>query len=130
MWLLPHSAGIRQLESSLQGGVSTEAERELFEQLQTEIESCSTQIRRKTEQLRVLEDEISGIEKFVHDIDVEIEKLYEKHNVSKEKADFINECDAITSLLNQFTVRLRKNKVHLFRIRPSRCISCSQAEVN
>lgn len=35
---------------------------------------------------------------------MEIEKLYEKHNVSKEKAEFIEECDAIASILNQFMV--------------------------
>jgi len=46
---------------------------------------------------------------------VEIEKLYEKHHVSKEKAEFIQECDAIASILNQFVVRLRKDKVHLLQ---------------
>ena len=106
---------IRQLESALQPGMATETERELFEQLQEEMESCSTQIGRKTEQLRLLEDEILGLEKRISDIELEVEKLYEKHNISKEKADFIEECDAIANLLNQFTVRLRKNKVHLLQ---------------
>lgn len=108
-------AEIRKLESSSQFGIMTESERELFEQLQTEMESCSTQIGRKTEQLRLLEDEIIGYEKSVQDIEIEIEKLYEKHNVSKEKMDLVEECDAIANLLNQFIVRLRKNKVHLLQ---------------
>ncbi|MDA1069315.1 MAG: hypothetical protein O3C43_22785 [Verrucomicrobia bacterium] len=98
-----------------QGGTLTNTERDLFKQLQSEMESCSTQIGRKTEQLRLLEEDILGLEKRIHDIEVEIEKLYEKHHVSKEKADFINECDGIASALNQFVVRLRKNKVHLLQ---------------
>lgn len=106
---------IRQMEAVLQTGMASETEKELFEQLQVEIESCTTQIGRKTEQLRLLEDEILGLEKRIQDIELEVEKLYERHNVSKEKVDFISECDAIVNLLNQFTVRLRKNKVHLLQ---------------
>lgn len=105
---------LRQFEA-LVGGSMTGSEKELFEQLQAEMESCLTQIVRKTEQLRVLEEEILALEKRIGDIELEIEKLYEKHNVSKEKADFISECDNIASVLNQFVVRLRKNKVHLLQ---------------
>jgi DNA sulfur modification protein DndD len=106
---------IRQLEGLGQGGALTPTERELFDQLQGEMESCSTQIGRKTEQLRLVEEDIIALDKRISDIEVEIEKLYEKHHVSKEKADFIEECDAIASVLNQFIVRLRKNKVHLLQ---------------
>ncbi len=106
---------IRQLEALTQGASLTASERELFEQLQAEMESCSTQIGRKTEQLRLTEEDILSLEKRIGDIEVEIEKLYEKHNVSKEKADFICECDSIANVLNQFVVRLRKNKVHLLQ---------------
>lgn len=93
----------------------SETERELFEQLQTEIESCSTQIGRKKEQLRMLDEELFALEKRISDIELEIEKLYEKHNVSKEKASFIEECDTISSVLNQFVIRLRKSKIHLLQ---------------
>ena len=96
-------------------GGMTESERELFEQLQAEIESCSTQIGRKAEQLRLLEEEILSLEKRCGDIEMEIEKLYEKYNISKDKAEFIEECDLIVGVLNQFIVRLRKNKVHLLQ---------------
>ena len=106
---------VKQIETTLAVGASTENETELFNQLQTEMESCSTQIGRKTELLRIIEEDIIGLEKQVHDIEAEIEKLYEKHNVSKEKATFINECDAIAGLLKQFIVRLRKNKIHLLQ---------------
>jgi DNA sulfur modification protein DndD len=106
---------IRQLEGFGQGGSVTPTERDLFDQLQTEMESCSTQIGRKTEQLRLAEEDILALAKRIGDIEVEIEKLYEKHNISKEKAYFIEECDSIASVLNQFIVRLRKNKVHLLQ---------------
>ena len=106
---------IRKLEGVSQSGLLTESERELFEQLQAEMEGCSTQIGRKSEQLRLLEEEILGLEKRITNIEMEIEKLYEKHHVSKEKAEFIQECDAIAGVLNQFVVRLRKNKVHLLQ---------------
>ena len=106
---------LKKIEFSLESGVSTESEKNIFEQLQSEIEGCTTQIGRKTEQLRILEEDILTHEKKIRVIEIEIEKLYEKHNVSKGKADFINECDAIAGLLNQFIVRMRKNKVHLLQ---------------
>ena len=106
---------LNKIEASLQSGIATDSEKDIFEQLQEEIESCTTQIGRKTEQLRILEEDILTHKKRVREIEIEIEKLYEKHNVSKIKADFINECDAIAGLLNQFVVRMRKNKVHLLQ---------------
>lgn len=106
---------LRRLESALQVGLTTESERELFEHLQEEMESCSVQIGRKSEQLRILESDILNLQKRVQDIEIEIGKLYEKHNVSREKAEFIRECDAIANLLTQFTVKLRKNKIHLLQ---------------
>ncbi|MDR6448356.1 DNA sulfur modification protein DndD [Paraburkholderia terricola] len=106
---------VRQLEGLGQAGALTPTERDLFDELQGVMEGCSTQIGRKTEQLRLVEEDILTLGKRIGDIEVEIEKLYEKHHVSKEKADFMDECDAIASVLNQFIVRLRKNKVHLLQ---------------
>jgi len=108
-------AEIRRLEIASQSGVASESEKELFVQLQEEMESCSVQIGRKTEQLRLLEEEILSLEKKIREIEAEIEKLYEKHSLSKEKVDLINECDAIANLLSQFVVRLRKNKICLLQ---------------
>lgn len=109
------AAQIRNLEGLNHIGLQSESERELFEQLQTEMEGCSTQIGRKTEQLRLLEEGIIDLEKRITAIEMEIEKLYEKHHVSKERVEFIQECDAIAGVLNQFVVRLRKNKIHLLQ---------------
>lgn len=108
-------AEIKNLEASSQIGVSSESDKELFDQLQTEMESCTTQIGRKSEQLRLVDEKILDYEKRVHELEMEIEKLYEKHNLSKEKMDLIDECDAIANLLNQFVVRLRKNKINLLQ---------------
>ncbi len=77
---------IRQLEALVQGGALTSTEHDLFDQLQSEMESCSTQIGRKTEQLRIVEENILALEKHIADIEIEIEKLYEKHHVSKEQS--------------------------------------------
>jgi DNA sulfur modification protein DndD len=109
------AAQIRLLEAMTQIGAMTESESELFSQLQSKMESCSTQIGRKTEQIRLLEEELLNLEKRIAKIELEIEKLYEKHNISKDRADFIQECAAIANVLNQFIVRLRRNKVHLLQ---------------
>lgn len=106
---------IKEMEASGRGKGASESERELFAMLQDQIENCAIQIGRKTEQLRIVEDEILTIDNCIRAIEIEIEKLYEKHHLSKDKADFISECDAIANLLNQFVVRLRKNKVHLLQ---------------
>lgn len=108
-------SALKDVEDILRNGVSTQSEKEIFEQIQTEIEGYITQIGRKTEQLRILEEDILSLEKKVKDLEIEIERLYEKHNVSKSKANFIEECDAISGLLNQFVVRMRKNKIHLLQ---------------
>jgi DNA sulfur modification protein DndD len=108
-------AQIKLNETSQKPGLASESEKKLFEQLQEEIESFLTQIGRKTEQVRILEDDIINLEKLVQNIEIDIEKLYDRHNISKEKTDFISECDAVANLLNQFVIRLRKNKVHLLQ---------------
>lgn len=108
-------AEIQRLDSALQPSASSASERELFEQLQAEMESCSTQIGRKSEQLRVLNEDILNLEKRLRDIETEISRLYERHHVSREKVEFIAECDAIANLLGQFIIRLRENKVQLLQ---------------
>ena len=108
-------AEIQRLDSALQPSASSASERELFEQLQAEMESCSTQIGRKSEQLRLLGEDILNLEKRLRDLEAEISRLYERHHVSREKAEFMAECDAIASLLDQFIVRLRESKVYLLQ---------------
>lgn len=106
---------ISNLDSLSKFGFGSDSERELFDQLQAEIEGYSNQIGRKTEQLRVLEEEILTFQKRINEIELEIEKLYEKHTLSKEKAEFIQQCDDVANVLSQFVVRLRKNKIILLQ---------------
>ncbi len=106
---------IRSIELSLQSAGTTEGEKELFDELQSIIEGCSIQIGRLSVRLSNLNEEIVIIESRIKEIELEINKLYEKHNFSKEKAHFIQECDAIAGLMNTYMVKLRKNKVHLLQ---------------
>lgn len=106
---------LKRLESSTRLGVATETEKELFQQLQADMEGYSTQIGRKTEQLRGLDEEILTLERRIGEIELEVNQLFEKHGVSKEKTTFLAECDTIANLLTQFTVRLRQSKVALLQ---------------
>lgn len=106
---------IRAIESSLQSAGTTAGEKELYDELQATIEGCLTQIGRLSVRISNLNEEIVNIEAKIKDIELEITKLYEKHNFSKERADFIQECDAIANLMNTYMVKLRKNKVHLLQ---------------
>jgi len=106
---------IKSLETSLASAGSTESERELFAELQNIIESSQTQIGRLSVKISNINEEIVMLETKIKDIELEISKLYEKHNFSKEKADFIQECDTIANLMNAYMVKLRKNKVQLLQ---------------
>jgi len=106
---------IRSLESSIASAGSTDSERELFAELQNIIESSQTQTGRLSVKISNINEDIVMLENKLKEIELEISKLYEKHNFSKEKADFIQECDAIANLLNAYTVKLRKNKVQLLQ---------------
>ena len=108
-------AQIRQLERGSLFGATSDTEKELFDQLQSEMESLSIQIGRKTEQLRILEDDVLAMEKKISELEAEIDTLYDKHHISRDKVEFIDECDGIANLLNQFTVRLRQNKIHILQ---------------
>jgi DNA sulfur modification protein DndD len=106
---------IKSIETSLASAGSTESERELFAELQNIIESSQTQIGRLSVKISNINEEILMLETKIKDIELEISKLYEKHNFSKEKADFIQECDTIANLMNAYMVKLRKNKVLLLQ---------------
>lgn len=105
---------IRSIEASISNAAS-DSEKELFDELQSTIESCQTQIGRLAVRISNCNEEVVTIESKTKEIELEITKLYEKHNYSKEKADFIQECDTIANLMNTYMVKLRKNKVHLLQ---------------
>jgi len=105
---------LKRLEG-LQFGSSTEAEKQLFDELQQQMESLQNQVGRLTVRFQNLSEEVLTIENWIKDIELELGRLYEKHNMSKEKVDFINECDAIANLLNTFIARMRRNKIQLLQ---------------
>jgi len=106
---------IKSIQASLETSATTESEKELFEELQSTIEGCQTQIGRLSVRLSNINEEIVVLESKISEIELEISKLYEKHGYSKEKADFIEECDAIANLMNTYMVKLRKKKVHMLQ---------------
>lgn len=103
-------ADILSIENSM-STIATESERELFETLQNTIEGCQTQIGRISAKLSNLNDEIIHLQDKISEIEKEIDRLYEKHRISKEKVDFIKECDALANMLNIYIVKLRKQKI-------------------
>lgn len=106
---------IHSIQSSLQSRGNTQSERELFDSLQETMESCQIQIGRISVSISNLQDEIHLAEGRIKDIEMELNKLYERHNTSREKIRFIEECDAIANMLNAYIVKLRKNKIQLLR---------------
>ncbi len=106
---------IRSIQASLTTSGTTDSEKELFEELQGTIEGCNTQIGRLSVRLSNSNEEVVIIKNRIKEIELEIGKLYDKHNFSKEKVDFIEECDAIANLMNTYMVKLRKKKVHLLQ---------------
>ena len=96
-------------------GSSSGIENQLFEELQQLMESCQNQIGRLSVKLQNINEELLSAENRMKEIELELGRLYDRHNVSKEKADFIKECDAIANLLNTFIIKLRKNKIHVLQ---------------
>jgi DNA sulfur modification protein DndD len=101
--------------SKMETSISTSSEEQLFAELQQQMESYQTQIGRQSVRLDNVEEETIIHEKKIHEIEVDLDKLYEKHNISKERKDFIRECDSIANLLKVFIVKLRKQKMHLLQ---------------
>lgn len=96
-------------------GSSSDLEKLLFDELQQQMESSQNQIGRFTIKHQNLSEEVISIENRIRDIEIELNKLYDKHHMSREKVDFIKECDAIANLLNAYIIKLRKNKIHLLQ---------------
>mgnify|MGYP000562741296 CR=1 FL=1 len=106
---------IQTIQSSLETTGTSESEKELFDELQSTIEGCNTQIGRLSVRLSNCNEDILLIENKIKDIELEIGKLYDKHNLSKDKVDFIAECDAIASMLMSYQAKLRRKKVALLQ---------------
>jgi len=106
---------IANIQSSLQSRGNSKSEQELFDDLQETMESCQIQIGRLSVTANNLQEEIRIIESHIKDIEMELNKLYDRHNSSQEKKQFIDECDAIANMLNAYIIKLRKSKIQLLR---------------
>ena len=106
---------IRSIQASLQTKGNSKNEQELFDELQETMESCQIQIGRLSLSITNLQEEIAIIEGRIRDIEQELNKLYNRHATSQEKKLFIEECEAIANMLNEYIVRLRKNKIQMLR---------------
>lgn len=105
---------IKELDNSGLG-VASQNEKELFEELQQSMESYQTQIGRLSFKVNTLEDEIVFYQTKIKDVETELSKLYEKHDISSNKKEFIDECDAISRMLMSYVAKLRKNKIELLK---------------
>jgi DNA sulfur modification protein DndD len=105
---------IKSLENSGLGA-SSDNEKHLFDELQQQMEGCQNQIGRLSVRIQNIDEEMIFAESRIREIESELGRLYDKHNLSNEKVEFIKECDTIANLLNAFIVRLRKNKIHLLQ---------------
>lgn len=96
-------------------GASSDNEKHLFDDLQQQMESCQNQIGRLSVRIQNIDEEILLSLNRIKEIESELGRLYDKHNLSNEKVEFIKECDTIANLLGAFIVKLRKNKIHLLQ---------------
>lgn len=109
------SQEFKDLENQLQSTLATDSEKELFIQLQSSIESYATQIGKKKEELRIVEEAIISLTEKIQQKELELNKLFDKHSYSTETRAFIDECDSIATLMSNFIVRLRLNKINQLR---------------
>jgi len=90
----------------------TENEEEIFKDLMEQSESYQTQIGRQGGLLKNVCDDIIKTELNISKIETELSKLYDKHSISNDKKEFIKECENISNLLKEYTIKLRCNKIH------------------
>lgn len=112
---LDFESELKELEAQLRITPTTGTEKELFNQLQSAIESIATQIGKKKEELRTVEENIINQETVIQRKSAELNRLYERHIDSNETKSFLGECDSISSLLHNFIVRLRTSKINTLK---------------
>ncbi len=86
-----------------------------FSSLQDEIDNLSTQIGRKNGELNSVIDSILENEEKIKKEENDLSYLYERINLSKEKSDFITECENLSTMLNEYVVLLREKKNKLLK---------------
>ena len=103
---------LKELEEQLKVSITSETDKELFNELQSTIESLATQIGKMKEEVRVVEESIIQQSEIISQKELELSRLYDKHIDSKEKKEFIATCEEYSKLLNNFIILLRSTKIN------------------
>jgi len=88
-----------------------EQEQEMYAQLQAEMENYSTQIGRKREELRQVEEELGRLNDIIVTRERELDMLYQKHSGAKEQAALLTQTEKAMELLSEYMEALRRMKI-------------------
>jgi DNA sulfur modification protein DndD len=102
---------VKDLERELRKTTVSDSDREVFSQLQAEIESYATQLGRKREEARLAEEDLVDLENSISTREKELDVLYQKHSGSKEQEVFLQRCEDLVALLSEYADRLREKKI-------------------
>jgi DNA sulfur modification protein DndD len=102
---------VKNLERELRRTTVSESDREIFNQLQAEIESYATQLGRKREEARLAEEDLVDLENSISTREKELDVLYQKHSGSKEQEAFLQCCEDLVALLTEYADQLREKKI-------------------
>lgn len=99
------------LEQEIQRKQLSEADRELFGQLQSEVESYSSLLGRKREEMHQIENDLIDISESIASRERELEMLYSKYETSREQEKFLTRIGKLIELLNEYMRVLRETKI-------------------
>lgn len=89
----------------------TDDVQDVFTQLQAELENYSTQIGRKKEELRQVEEDLTRVDDIITTHERELSMLYQKHTGAKEHAIFLAQTEKTMNLLTDYMESLRRMKL-------------------
>ena len=101
---------LEEIERRLEPTTGSEASSELLSELQTEVVGYSSQLGQKREELRRVEEEIEHLDESVATKEGDLDLLYKRHEISREHAAFLDQCERLRVLLNDYVERLRESR--------------------
>ncbi len=101
----------QEVERDIGAGRVDEGEQELFSQLHGEMENYSTQIGRKREEFRQLDEELSRVVDIITARERELDILYQKHSGAQKQAAFLAQAESSMELLKEYMETLRRMKI-------------------
>ncbi len=100
-----------EVERDIGASRVSDEDQDMFAQLQTEMENYSTQIGRKREELRQVEEDLSRVSDIIATRERELDMLYQKHSGAKEQAAFLAQAEKAMELLTDYMEALRRMKI-------------------